>query len=89
MTTKFQYSRWRKFLEPPKWNADSYVMVQLPVKDSDNAGMLKIADCDENIKLYFPWGCTESNIRTRKKIAILREALDLLEAGLNKLHNGQ
>ena len=89
MTTKFQYSRWRKFLEPSKWAVDSYVVIQLPFKDSDNAGLLKIADCDQSVKLWFPWGSTESIIRTRNKIAILREALDRLETGLNKLHDSQ
>ncbi len=79
-------SRWRRFLEPTRTEVDSYVLVEIPSKDGDQSALLKIADCDRHIRLWFPWWGKPAIERTRLKIAVLREALDRLEAGVEKLH---
>lgn len=80
--------RWRKFLQKASDDVDSYVVVEVPRKSEDYSMLLKIADCDRNVKLWFPWSNAEKAAISRKKIAILREALDRLEEGLNKLTSG-
>ncbi len=83
------YSRWRRFLEPSIHDVDSYVVVEVPLKDGEAAVLLKIADCDRVIRLWFPWSLESSVKRSRHKLALLREALDKIEAGVERLHNSQ
>jgi hypothetical protein len=77
--------RQRWFLEPASTEVDSYVVVDLPSPWQDESALLKIADCDRRIQLWFPWGSKRAIARSRKKIAGLRKALDTLEQGLEDL----
>ncbi len=81
--------RWRRFLELAIRDIDSYVAVQVPVKDGDEAVCLKVADCDNIIRIWFPWASDNSLKISRHKVAILREALDKIEAGVERLHKSQ
>lgn len=73
--------RVRWFLEPATREVDSYVVVE---DDEDvhthryDTVELKIADCDRNVRLYFPTGNARNRSASRRKIAKLRKALDLV-----------
>ena len=60
--------RWRIFLQPSKDNVDSYVVVNRP-KNQDESIMLKIADCDRRVQLWFPWNTKDQIATSRKKVA--------------------
>lgn len=79
-------TQWRQFLQSPDTEVDSYVVVHIPDQKQDEAAMLKIADCDRRVMLWFSWGSAKGIATSRKKIAVLREALDRLEAGLERLY---
>jgi len=74
--------RKRWFLEPPSSGVDSYVVVDddndIHVHSYDSI-LLKIADCDRRVHLYFPTGTAERRRQARRKLERLRQALDLLE----------
>lgn len=78
---------WRRFLQDASTSVDSYVVVDVPkVEDgTDQSMMLKIADCERNVRLWFGWSTAKARRQSRKKLTRLRQAIDLLEAGLDEL----
>lgn len=60
-------------------------MVDVPTKKEDYSIMLKVADCDRRVQLWFPWSTPDKLAISRKKLAVFREALDRIEKGLDKL----
>ena len=78
-------TRWRRYLQPAKDEVDSYVVVEVPNNKEDFSILLKVADCERNVKLWFPWSTTDKINTSRKKVAILQQALDKVSAGLDKL----
>jgi hypothetical protein len=78
-------SRWRKFLQLASQDVDSYVAVTIPRNAQDMSMVLKIADCNKSIELYFNLSTLRNQKISRKKIAILKEAINKLEEGLEKL----
>lgn len=78
-------SRWRKFLQPVSQDVDSYIVVEVPRNSQDGSMILKIADCDKSVGIYFHCSTLQKQEISRKKIAILKEAINKLEKGLEKL----
>jgi len=76
---------WRTFLQDASTVVDSYVVVETPGVTADQSIMLKIADCDQSIKLWFGWGTDRRYKISRKKLARLQEALDRVKDGLDDL----
>ena len=64
---------WRKFLEPPKNDVDSYVKVT----SSDTYVNLKIADCNRTISLGFD--------PSPKKSKDMKAKIDTLQLALDKV----
>lgn len=76
---------WRVFLQNPNTGTDSYVVVSSPQGSEDESIMLKVADCERNVRLWFGWGSNNSIKISRKKLEHLKEALDRVEANLDRL----
>ena len=64
---------WRKFLEPPKNDVDSYVKVMV----GDNYVTLKVADCNRAIALGFDLA--------PKKLKDMKAKVDALQLALDKV----
>jgi len=75
--SKKKRNHWRSWLEPSVGNVvDSYIRVQ----PWGSGVTLKIADCDKAISLEF-----DSSAASRRKLRILREALDRIEVELERI----
>jgi len=75
--SKVKRNHWRSWLEPSVRNVvDSYIRVQ----PWGSGVTLKIADCDKAITLEF-----DNTSGSKRKLKILREALDRIEVELARI----